>query len=119
MDDGDSRIRVYNLFQEELTAIPKSLGGKYYDVTGIYYANKDGGTVIDELERTKDVVEVAAPAAISSACLEDLDAATPAVVYTIDGRLAARTNVGSLNTLPLRHGLYIVKTDAATWRISH
>ena len=114
--EGDQRIRVFNLFQVAgLPSVPKSLDGKYFDVTGIYYTNKDGNTIIDEIERTAALVEVEDPSGISSI---SLDGATPAVVYTTDGRLVTRTTVGRLNTLPLRCGLYIVKTAAGTWRLS-
>ena len=65
---------------------------------------------------TASIVEVEAPSGISSISLDNLDAATPAVVYTTDGRLVARTTVGRLTTLPLRHGLYVVRTAEAAWR---
>ena len=118
--EGDKRIRVFNLFQVTgLPSVPKSLDGKFFDVTGIYYTNQDGNNVIDEIERTAALVEVEDPSGISTVSLEGLDAATPAVVYTTDGRLVTRTTVGRLSTLPLRRGLYIVKTDAGTWHLSH
>ena len=115
--DGDQRIRLFNLFQiPDLAAAPKTLTNKYFDVTGIYYTNKDSGKVIDEMEMTASIVEVEAPSGISSISLDSLDAATPAVVYTTDGCLVTRTTVGRLATLPLRHGLYVVRTAEAAWR---
>ncbi|MBO4463907.1 MAG: hypothetical protein J5797_06895, partial [Prevotella sp.] len=118
--NGDQRIRVFNIFQiPNLKGAPKALAGKYFDVTGIYYANKVSSKVIDEIEMTADIVEVEDPSGISTVSLEGLDAATPAVVYSTDGRLVTRTTVGRLSTLPLRRGLYIVKTAAGTWRLSH
>ena len=115
--NGDQRIRLFNLFQiPDLASAPKTLTNKYFDVTGIYYTNKDSGKVIDEMEMTASIVEVEAPSGISNISLDSLDAATPAVVYTTDGRLVTRTTVGRLATLPLRHGLYVVRTAAAAWR---
>ena len=115
--NGDQRIRLFNLFRiPNLAGAPKTLTNKYFDVTGIYYTNTDSGKIIDEMEMTASIVEVEAPSGISGISLDNLDAATPAVVYTTDGRLMARTTVGRLTTLPLRHGLYVVRTAAAAWR---
>lgn len=115
--NGDQRIRLFNLFRiPNLAGAPKTLTNKYFDVTGIYYTNTDSGKIIDEMEMTASIVEVEAPSGISGISLDNLDAATPAVVYTTDGRLVARTTVGRLTTLPLRHGLYVVRTAAAAWR---
>ena len=117
MDGEEKRIRVYNIFQlQDLPSIPKSIDDKFFDVTGIYYTNKDGSNIIDEIERTAAVVEVEAPSAISTLTIGSLDATTPAIVYTADGRVVTRTTVGRLSTLPLRHGLYIIKTATGTWR---
>ncbi|MCR4957590.1 MAG: M6 family metalloprotease domain-containing protein [Prevotella sp.] len=117
MGNDEQRIRVYNLLQMDLPSLPKALDGKFFDVTGIYYANKDGSTVIDEIERTEAVVEVADPSGISTVPLDALDAATPATIYTADGRFVSRTTIGRLTTMPLRHGLYIVKTAHGTRHI--
>jgi hypothetical protein len=115
----DRRIRVYNLFQVEgLAAVPKSLEGKFFDVTGIYYGNVDGSNFVDEIERTASLVEVADPSGISTVSLDAIDAATPAVVYTTDGRLVTRTTLGQLSTLPLRHGLYVVRTEGGALRLT-
>lgn len=110
----DRRIRVFNLFQiEDLPSVPKSIDGKFFDVTGIYYSNVDGGKMLDEIERLAAVEEVDAPSGISTVSVSS-DAL--AAVYTTDGRLVARTTVGGLATLSLRHGLYVVRTAEAAWR---
>lgn len=116
---GDERIRVFNVFQiPDIKGAPKTtLDGKFFDVTGIYYTNKVSGKVIDEIEMTASVIEVEAPSAIRDIMPADADPAMPAVVYTADGRLVVRTTVGQLATLSLRHGLYVVSTTAATWRL--
>lgn len=115
---GDKRIRVFNVFQiPDLDGAPKTLDDKFFDVTGIYYTNKVSGKVIDEIEMTVSIVEVEGPSAIRDVLTTDVDPATPAVVYTADGRLVVRTTVGQLATLALRHGLYVVSTPAATWRL--
>ena len=117
---GDKRIRVFNFFQiPDLTGAPKTLTGKCFDVTGIYYTNKVSGKVIDEIEMTASIVEVEDPSGITIVSLDGIDIATPVLVYTIDGRLVTRTTAGRLHTLPLRHGLYIVKTTAGTWHLRY
>lgn len=117
--DGSHNIRVYNLFQVTgLKKIPPALDGKYYDVTGIYYSNKDGSATIDEIEITASIEEVEGPSDISTVSLGDLDGATPVTVYTTNGCLVARTTVGRLSSLPLRHGLYIIKTAVGILRLS-
>ena len=116
--DGDRRIRVYNTFQvPDLEGAPKSLKGKFFDITGIYYTNKVSGKVIDEIEMMASIVEVEGPSGIKEVPLSSLEGDTKALVYTVDGRFVTRTTVGSLSTLPLRHGLYIVKTAVGTWHL--
>ena len=118
-EGGDKRVRVYNLFQVTgLTAAPPAIAGKYFDVTGIYFANKLSGKLIDEIEMTASIVEVEPPSAIHAVVPDDVDAATVATVSTLDGRIVARTTVGRLSQVPLRHGIYVVSTAAGVWRMT-
>ncbi len=117
--EGDKRIRVYNLFQVTgLQSLPKTLNGKFYDVTGIYYTNTLSNSCIDEIERTASVVEVEGPSAIRSITPDDVDADAAATVTTLDGRVVARTTVGRLSLIPLRRGIYVVSTAVGSWRLA-
>ncbi len=114
---GESnRIRLYNTFKLKGISVPKSYVGKYFDVTGIYVTNKlADGTTFNELALTQSPTEVDAPSGITAATAYSHE---PAQVFTTDGRLVAQTTADAIMQLPLRRGIYVVKTASRAWRIA-
>lgn len=113
---GKNRIRLYNTFKLKGISVPKNYQGKYYDVTGIYITNKQtDGSIINELALTQNFEEVDAPSGIVAA---KTDGHERAQVFTTDGRLVAHTTVDAIAQLPLRRGVYVVKTATRAWRIA-
>lgn len=47
-----------------------------------------------------------------------LSPATPVAVYTTDGRLVATSTYGQLDMLPLRHGVYVVRSKHGTMKLT-
>ncbi|MBO4811151.1 MAG: M6 family metalloprotease domain-containing protein [Prevotella sp.] len=113
---GDNRIRLYNTFKVKGISVPKNYQGKYYDITGIYITNKlTNGTIINELALTQNFEEVDAPSGVSTVMA---DGHEPAQVFTTDGRLVAHTTIDAIAQLPLRRGVYVVKTATRAWRFA-
>ncbi|MBR1415764.1 MAG: M6 family metalloprotease domain-containing protein [Prevotella sp.] len=117
--DEHHRIRVYNAFGIKNVKSPSDFDGKYFDITGIYHTNVVKGEVIDELAFVSNTPfqEVEAPSGIET-LHTPLSPSTPVHVFTADGRKVAEATVGSLRQLPLRGGIYIVRTGTAAWRIT-
>ena len=112
----NNRIRLYNTFKLKGISVPKSYVGKYFDVTGIYVTNKlADGTTFNELALTQSPTEVDAPSGITAATAYSHE---PAQVFTTDGRLVAQTTADAIMQLPLRRGIYVVKTASRAWRIA-
>jgi uncharacterized protein YjdB len=55
---GDTKVRLYNLFQISDISVPKSTDGKTYNVTGIFQTNVVESSVIQEIEMLKSPEEV-------------------------------------------------------------
>lgn len=113
--DGDRQVRLYNSFQLTGISLPKTLGSDTYDVTGIYFTNKLGNDIIDEIEMTLSPVVHQEQDAVSS---PQTVAQGQAIVYTAYGRIVARTSANALSQLNLPQGIYIVKTDNRSWKIA-
>ena len=116
---GENKIRLYNTFKisTKIIQVPSQIEGKYFNVTGIYLTNKLNGEIIDELALTAKIEETTAPSGIGSVTSSGIAADTPATVFTTDGRKVAQTTVGRLASLPLRQGVYVVRTNNGSWRI--
>ena len=115
---GEHRIRVYNTFQLKGLVNPTTYEGKYFDVTGIYLTNtmKDG-TLVDELAMLASVEETEGPSGVMAVKQGKTSDQELVTLYTMDGRKVATAAYGSLNALPLRSGVYVVKTASGSWRI--
>lgn len=109
--DTDPRIRLYNTFQISGISIPKTVSGKYFDVTGIYMTDYLSGSLIDEISLTQSPVEVDGPNAISSTTIDQLQAGSRVRIYTTDGRLVADTTADGLRLLQLPRGIYVLRAD--------
>ncbi len=116
--DAEHNIRVYNTFQLRNVKTTKNYS-LWYDITGIYHTNVLKGEVIDELSfvSTTPFVQVAAPDAISLPTLAAVPADSPVSVYTAAGRHVATCTAGQLGQLPLRSGVYVVRSSAASWKM--
>lgn len=55
---GDTKVRLYNLFQISDISVPKSTDGKTYNVTGIFQTNVLDDKVINEIEMLASPEEV-------------------------------------------------------------
>ena len=73
------------------------------------------GTTFNELALTQSPTEVDAPSGITAATAYSHE---PAQVFTTDGRLVAQTTADAIMQLPLRRGIYVVKTASRAWRIA-
>ena len=109
--DGDRQVRLYNVFgiRPSIT-VPSNIEGKYFDVPGILLTRLTPDSVlIDELALLGSPVEVEAPeqAGVSSV---EWSASTPVDVFTAEGRHVARTTFNALKALPLRRGVYVVRS---------
>ena len=94
----------------EENGITKLMSCKYFDVPGILLTRLTPDSVlIDELALLGSPVEVEAPeqAGVSSV---EWSASTPVDVFTAEGRHVARTTFNALKALPLRRGVYVVRS---------
>ncbi|MCR4603429.1 MAG: M6 family metalloprotease domain-containing protein [Prevotella sp.] len=115
---GENKIRLYNTFKLKNITVPAKYEGKYYDITGIYHTNLLKNEVINEIALTKALTEVEAPVIDHiNAALTETNATTPILVFTSDGRLAAKGTIATLQQLQLQQGIYIVKCGDKTWKI--
>lgn len=108
---GNHEVRLFNPFRINGISVPKDIDDKYFDVVGIYHTNTLSNKVIDEIALFTSPVEVEGPSAIRQVTLSSLEAKTPVVVYTADGRLVTTTTLGQFAQLPLSRGIYVLKTN--------
>lgn len=109
--DGDRQVRLYNVFgiRPSIT-VPSNIEGKYFDVPGILLTRLTPDSVlIDELALLGSPVEVEAPEQAGVGSVE-WSASTPVDVFTAEGRHVARTTFNALKALPLRRGVYVVRS---------
>ena len=111
---NDKQMRVYNRLGVSGFSMPKDYIGKYYDVTGILLTYKENGELIDELSIMRTPVE-GGPTAISEI---KMDAQAEIVVYTIDGKFVVKTTAQDLDKLPLKQGVYVIKSGSNVWKIT-
>ena len=111
---NDKQMRVYNRLGVSGFSMPKDYIGKYYDVTGILLTYKENGGLIDELSIMRTPVE-GGPTAISEI---KMDAQAEIVVYTIDGKFVVKTTAQDLDKLPLKQGVYVIKSGSNVWKIT-
>ena len=108
--DGDRQVRLYNTFGvRNGISVPSVTEGKYFDVTGILMTRQGSDGPVDELALLKALVEVKAPESegITAAAWNP---STPVDVFTADGRRVASTTLDALKRLPLRRGIYVVRS---------
>lgn len=94
---GDTKVRLYNLFQIPDISVPKSTDGKTYNITGIFQTNVVDDTVIQEIEMLKSPEEVTS-SGIST--VSRSGAETDAPLYNLQGQ---RVN-GTVKGLLIRNG---------------
>lgn len=106
---GDRQVRLFNTFGMRNITAPKVIENKYFDVTGILVTRQGTDMLIDELALMSALVEVEGPEpdAIGSV---DWNPSTPIDVYTTDGRRVASTTLDAIGRLPLRRGIYILRS---------
>lgn len=107
------QVRAYNRFEISGVRMPIGYIGKYYNVTGILLTYQENGEVVDELAILRSPVE-GGPTAIDNI---KMDAQAEIAVYTVDGKFVTNTTLQDLKSLPLKQGIYIVKSDKEAWKV--
>ena len=105
---GDRSVRLRNYFDVPRITDPKNKN-KLFDVTGILLTLNNDGQLIDELSL------FSTPKAIGNIEESGIDGTQMGAddtvdIFTADGRRVASAPYGQLSRLPLRHGLYIVRS---------
>lgn len=111
---GREQIRIFNRLGVSGITVPQNLEGNYYDVTGIMLTYMDNGTLVDELAIMRTPVE-GEPTAIDDI---KVDGHADMTVYAIDGKFVAKTTAEGLKHLPLKPGVYIVRSGNSVWKVS-
>ena len=107
------QVRAYNRFEISGVRMPIGYIGKYYNVTGLLLTYQENGEVVDELAFLRSPVE-GGPTAIDNI---KMDAQAEIAVYTVDGKFVTNTTLQDLKSLPLKQGIYIVKSDKDAWKV--
>ena len=112
--DGDSYVRIYNNFGLKIT-IPKDYAGKFFDVTGILLTANVGKEQVLNLALTENPVEV--EIIIDGVQNIATEADETVTVYTANGQLLLTTTGAELQRLPLKRGIYVVKSASKVSKI--
>ena len=90
---GDTKVRLWNLFQIPDISVPKSTDDKTYNITGIFQTNVVDDVVIQEIEMLKSPEEVTS-SGISTVSRSGAEADAP--LYNLQGQRVNRTVKGLL-----------------------
>ena len=112
--DGDSYVRIYNNFGLKIT-IPKDYAGKFFDVTGILLTANVGKEQVLNLALTENPVEV--EIIIDGVQNIATEADETVTVYTANGQLLLTATGAELQRLPLKRGIYVVKSASKVSKI--
>lgn len=110
----NKQVRVFNRLKVTGFSMPKDYIGKYYDVTGILLTYKENGELVDELSIMR------APVAGGPTAIDEIkaNAQDEVLVYTVDGKFVTKATMNDLKSLPLRQGVYIIKSGNNVWKVS-